>query len=386
MAAPHRGPAPRVCHRPAAADREEPRRRGRRLRPSPKRDPRAGGFGRATRPTPDPEDAAAADDSPESEDTPESEDSSGVGGHPGFRRTPRSSEDEAADDSGESADDADSDAGDGDADDDGETGSRRTGTRGFRRRLPTSPPGTNQMRLSQTNQMAMTRPTRPRRSKTMAKMSTEELLDVFKEMSVLELSEFLKAFEEEFDVTAAAPVAVGAVAAVGDAPAAEEEKDEFDVVLTAVGDGKIAVIKEVRSLTSLGLKEAKAVVDEAPGPGAGGRRSGDRRQGEGSPRRRRRHRRGSIDPTASDPKPQRTGIDRSRSMPVSVVGGGGRAGRASRQTLDMRPSRVISSRGHLKKLPATLVRQSRDSCVLSWSFVRLRPFSAARSTRSVVHQ
>ncbi len=100
----------------------------------------------------------------------------------------------------------------------------------------------------------------------MAKMTTDELLDVFKEMSVLELSEFLKAFEEEFDVTAAAPVAVGVAPAGGaDAPAAEEEKDEFDVVLTAVGDKKIQVIKEVRALTSLGLKEAKELVDNAPG-------------------------------------------------------------------------------------------------------------------------
>jgi large subunit ribosomal protein L7/L12 len=102
----------------------------------------------------------------------------------------------------------------------------------------------------------------------MAKLSTEELLDVFKEMTVLELKEFLDAFEEEFGVTAAAPVAVAAVASgagEGD-EAAAEEKDEFDVVLTAIGDKKIQVIKEVRSLTSLGLKEAKALVDEAPNP------------------------------------------------------------------------------------------------------------------------
>lgn len=101
----------------------------------------------------------------------------------------------------------------------------------------------------------------------MAKMTTEELLDVFKEMSILELSEFKKAFEEEFDVTAAAPMAVAAVAADGGGAApAEEEKDEFDVILTAAGDQKIQVIKTVRGLTSLGLKEAKAVVDGAPGP------------------------------------------------------------------------------------------------------------------------
>jgi large subunit ribosomal protein L7/L12 len=99
------------------------------------------------------------------------------------------------------------------------------------------------------------------------KMTTEDLLGVFEEMSVLELSEFLKAFEEKFDVTAAAPMAVAAVAAPsGEAAAAEEEKDEFDVVITAVGDKKIQVIKEVRGITSLGLKEAKDVVDNAPGP------------------------------------------------------------------------------------------------------------------------
>jgi len=100
----------------------------------------------------------------------------------------------------------------------------------------------------------------------MAKMTTEKLLGAFEEMSILELSEFLKAFEDKFDVTAAAPVAVAAVADVGgdaDAAAAEEQ-DEFDVVLTGPGDKKIQVIKEVRGLTSLGLKEAKALVDAAP--------------------------------------------------------------------------------------------------------------------------
>jgi large subunit ribosomal protein L7/L12 len=103
----------------------------------------------------------------------------------------------------------------------------------------------------------------------MAKLSTTELLDVFKEMTVLELNEFLKAFEEEFDVTAAAPVAVaapGAAAGDGGGAAAAEEKDEFDVVLTAAGNEKIKVIKEVRSLTSLGLKEAKDLVESAPKP------------------------------------------------------------------------------------------------------------------------
>lgn len=100
----------------------------------------------------------------------------------------------------------------------------------------------------------------------MAKMTTEELLGVFEEMSVLELSEFLTAFEEKFDVTAAAPMAVAAMPAGGGdgAAAAEEEKDEYDVMLTAVGDNKIPVIKEVRGLTGLGLKEAKAIVDGAP--------------------------------------------------------------------------------------------------------------------------
>ena len=99
----------------------------------------------------------------------------------------------------------------------------------------------------------------------MAKMSTEELLDVFGEMSVLELKEFLDAFEEKFDVTAAAPMAVAAMpAGDGGGAAAAEEKDEFDVVLTAAGDKKIQVIKEVRGITSLGLKEAKELVDGAP--------------------------------------------------------------------------------------------------------------------------
>ena len=102
----------------------------------------------------------------------------------------------------------------------------------------------------------------------MATMTTAELLDVFKNMTVLELNEFLKAFEEEFDVTAAAPVAVaaGPVAGGGEAAGAAEEQDEFDVVLIAAGDAKIQVIKEVRSLTSLGLKEAKDLVDNAPKP------------------------------------------------------------------------------------------------------------------------
>ena len=102
----------------------------------------------------------------------------------------------------------------------------------------------------------------------MATPTTTELLDIFKNMTVLELNEFLKAFEEEFDVTAAAPVAVaaGPAAGGGEAAPAAEEQDEFDVILTAAGDKKIQVIKEVRSLTSLGLKEAKDLVDGAPKP------------------------------------------------------------------------------------------------------------------------
>jgi large subunit ribosomal protein L7/L12 len=102
----------------------------------------------------------------------------------------------------------------------------------------------------------------------MAKLSTDELLDAFKEMTLLELSEFVKQFEETFGVTAAAPVAVAAAAgapAPGEAAVAEEQ-DEFDVILEAAGDKKIQVIKEVRTLTNLGLKEAKDLVDGAPKP------------------------------------------------------------------------------------------------------------------------
>ena len=95
----------------------------------------------------------------------------------------------------------------------------------------------------------------------MAKLSIEELIAAFKELSLVEVSEFVKAFEEEFDVTAAAPVAVVAGGAAGEAA---EEKSEFDIILESAGDKKIAVIKEVRALTSLGLKEAKDLVDSAP--------------------------------------------------------------------------------------------------------------------------
>ena len=103
----------------------------------------------------------------------------------------------------------------------------------------------------------------------MAKLSTDELLDAFKDMTLIELSEFVKQFEETFGVTAAAPVAVAAAPAAGGAgggEAAAAEQDEFDVILEAAGDKKIQVIKEVRSITSLGLKEAKDLVDGAPKP------------------------------------------------------------------------------------------------------------------------
>lgn len=101
----------------------------------------------------------------------------------------------------------------------------------------------------------------------MAKMKTDELLSAFEGMTVLELKEFLDAFEEKFDVTAAAPVAMAAAPAAGGdlaAAGAEDEKDEYDVVITGAGSSKIQVIKEVRGLTSLGLKEAKDLVDGAP--------------------------------------------------------------------------------------------------------------------------
>jgi large subunit ribosomal protein L7/L12 len=104
----------------------------------------------------------------------------------------------------------------------------------------------------------------------MATLTKEEILDGIAELSVIQLSELLKDFEERFGVTAAAPVAVAAVGAApaggGEAAAAEEEKSEFDVILTEAGDKKIQVIKEVRALTSLGLKEAKDLVEAAPKP------------------------------------------------------------------------------------------------------------------------
>ena len=100
----------------------------------------------------------------------------------------------------------------------------------------------------------------------MAKLTTDELIEAFKELSLIELSEFVKKFEEVFEVTAAAPVAVAAAAGPAAAVEEVEEKDSFDVVLEAAGEKKIQVIKEVRALTSLGLKEAKDLVDGAPKP------------------------------------------------------------------------------------------------------------------------
>ena len=100
----------------------------------------------------------------------------------------------------------------------------------------------------------------------MAKLSTEDLLDQFKEMTLIELSEFVKAFEDEFDVKAAAPAAAVVAAAPAAGDSAEEEKTEFDVVLTSAGDKKIQVIKAVKAITNLGLADAKKLVDEAPKP------------------------------------------------------------------------------------------------------------------------
>ncbi|MDX2850584.1 MULTISPECIES: 50S ribosomal protein L7/L12 [Streptomycetaceae] len=100
----------------------------------------------------------------------------------------------------------------------------------------------------------------------MAKLSQDDLLAQFEEMTLIELSEFVKAFEDKFDVTAAAPVAVAAAGVPGAPAEAVEEKDEFDVILTGAGDKKIQVIKVVRELTSLGLKEAKDLVDGTPKP------------------------------------------------------------------------------------------------------------------------
>ena len=141
----------------------------------------------------------------------------------------------------------------------------------------------------------------------MAKMSSDDLLEAFKEMTLLELSEFVKQFEETFDVKAAAPVAVAAPAAGGAAGGEAEqaeEQDEFDVILEAAGDKKIQVIKEVRSLTSLGLKEAKDLVDGAPKTVLEkvNKESADKARARPGGRWRHRHRQVSRDlQTATDP-------------------------------------------------------------------------------------
>ena len=132
----------------------------------------------------------------------------------------------------------------------------------------------------------------------MAKLTTDELLDAFKEMTLIELSEFVKQFEDTFGVTAAAPVAVAAAPAAGGAARGADEaaeQDEFDVILEAAGDKKINVIKEVRALTSLGLKEAKDLVEAAPKADPREGRQGGGREGQGGPRGRRRHRHRSSD-------------------------------------------------------------------------------------------
>ena len=132
----------------------------------------------------------------------------------------------------------------------------------------------------------------------MAKYTNDELLEAFGEMTLVELSEFVKAFEEKFDVEAAAPAAV-AVAAPGAAAPAEEEKDEFDVILSAVGDKKIQVIKAVRAITSLGLAEAKALVDGAPKAVLEKAKKEDADEGQVPARRSRRHRRAQVIRAAS---------------------------------------------------------------------------------------
>ena len=132
----------------------------------------------------------------------------------------------------------------------------------------------------------------------MAKYTNDELLEAFGEMTLVELSEFVKAFEEKFDVEAAAPVAAVAAAPAAGA-AAEEEKDEFDVILSAVGDKKIQVIKAVRAITNLGLAEAKALVDGAPKAVLEKGQEGRRREGQVPARRSRRHRRAQVIRAAS---------------------------------------------------------------------------------------
>ena len=128
----------------------------------------------------------------------------------------------------------------------------------------------------------------------MAKLTTEQLIDAFKELTLIELSEFVKAFEETFEVTAAAPVAAAAAAPAAAAAEEVEEKDAFDVILAAVGDKKIQVIKEVRALTSLGLGEAKALVDEAPKTILEGAKKEDAEKAKAVARGRRRHGRAQV--------------------------------------------------------------------------------------------
>ena len=158
----------------------------------------------------------------------------------------------------------------------------------------------------------------------MAKLSTDELLDAFKEMTLIELCEFVKQFEDTFGVTAAAPVAVAAPAGRRrrrGRPAEAEEQDEFDVILEAAGDKKIQVIKEVRALTCLGLKEAKDLVDGAPKAGPGEGRQGGRREGEGAARgrRRERHPQVSCRPARRDCPRGRAAADLRAGAPRSVA-------------------------------------------------------------------
>lgn len=133
----------------------------------------------------------------------------------------------------------------------------------------------------------------------MAKLSQEDLLAQFEEMTLIELSEFVKAFEEKFDVTAAAAVAVAGPAVPGAPAEAAEEKDEFDVILTGAGDKKIQVIKVVRELTSLGLKEAKDLRRRHPEAGSREGQQGGRGEGRRVPQGRRCLRRGQVRPSGS---------------------------------------------------------------------------------------
>ena len=156
----------------------------------------------------------------------------------------------------------------------------------------------------------------------MAKMSTDELLDAFKDMTLIELSEFVKKFEEVFEVTAAAPVAAAAAPAAGGAAApVEEEKDEFNVVLEGAGDKKIQVIKVVREVVSgLGLKEAKELVESAPKADPRGRQQGGRRRGQGQARGGRRQDQPDLISGAHERCTERTGRGPVGPRPVVVSG------------------------------------------------------------------